>query len=79
MLVYLIIALSFAISSTWFIHKRGLAIYNVIKYDIKYDIIYIITVTILFPLVLIFWLINSEQYIKDYGKYLSKIIKEIGN
>jgi len=76
MLIYFIIAISFAISSLWFIHKRGLAMYNVLKYPIQYDLAYLIICTIIFPIFLLGWLSDSEDLIKAYGENLAKLIKD---
>jgi len=76
MLIYFIIAISFAIASLWFIHKRGLAMYNVLKYPIQYDLAYLIICTSIFPIMLIGWILNSEDTIKSYGENLSKLIKD---
>ena len=75
MITYLIIALSFSLSSLWFIHKRALAMYNIVNYLVMYDFAYIIACTIFFPIIFISWVFNSEEFIKIYGKSLSEVIE----
>lgn len=76
MLEYLIIAFSFALSSLWFIHKKGLKAEGINKYPFGYNIAFIIMVTVGFPVILFGWIFNSKEFIKGYGKALAKIIKE---
>lgn len=63
LLTYVLLAVSFALSSYFFIHLKALKLAK-IENDIAYSIAYILITTIYFPKVLYGWLLNPEQYIQ---------------
>lgn len=67
MILYFNIALSFAIASLFFIHRRALQMYAVENTMLK-DVIYVILCTLLFPFVILTWALMSEEFIRAYGE-----------
>lgn len=76
MLEYLIVAFSFSLSSLWFVQKKGLKAEGIHSYTILYDIVFIIIVTISFPVFLFGWLTNNKNFTKNYSKTLAEFIRE---
>ena len=70
MVEYFIIALSFAIASYFFIHKKTVKR----KIPIRYSMSYIIIATIVFPILVISWILDSDSFIKSYGKTLNDLM-----
>ena len=70
MVEYFIIALSFAIASYFFIHKKAVKR----EIPIRYIMSYIIIATIVFPILVISWILDSDSFIKSYGKTLNDLM-----
>lgn len=67
MILYFNIALSFAIASLFFIHRRALSMYNVENTIIK-DLVWVIFCTIFFPLIVLAWVVSQDKFIRTYGE-----------
>jgi hypothetical protein len=74
--MYLIAAISFAISSLFFIHKSALRDVGVINYPLRYDIAFVLVCTISFPYFLFVYLTNPTFNI-IYGVEMGKVIKKL--
>lgn len=69
--LYIIVALSFALASLFFIHRRALGMFN-IKNGLLKDIVWVLSCTVFFPLILVSWLITKDNFIKTYGEAYHK-------
>lgn len=72
---YAIIALSFALSSMFFIHKQSITDLGFTDYSIVYDVVYIVLTFLLFPLIFLAWLFYSKNFKTSYGKAITKDMK----
>ena len=75
MFEYFIIAFSFALSSYFFIHRKG----TKRKIPIRYDIAYLIIATVLFPILFISWIVDVDNWTNSYGKTLNDLIDKERN
>ena len=75
MFEYFIIALSFSIASLFFIHKKGLKDNGISKYSKTYDIAWLVLSFVMFPIVLISWLM-IVNYVDIYGRILAESINK---
>jgi len=73
--IYIILALSFALSSLYFIHMKGIRKYTEDN-PLAYIFAYVIMAFIAFPVLILMWLIGGEDFIDNYGKEVSDSIKE---
>ncbi len=67
MITYIILALSFAISSAYFIHIRGLRMFNKKIHPIGVVVFTIIT-AIGFPYIFWLWLLGGDDFVVAYGE-----------
>lgn len=67
LLIYLLLDISFVISSYFFIHLKSFKLHKR-KNTIKDSIAYIVGVFILFPLVVYAWFFGKEILLNTYGE-----------
>ncbi len=67
MLIYYLLAISFAFSSAYFIHIRGLRMFNKSIHPVGVTV-YTFVTAIGFPYVLWHWLLGGDDFVRAYGE-----------